>query len=55
MTDIKKYLEDENVAISVQALFNLIGKCKKTGRPLDILQRVRPRKLNDRMMAFMSQ
>ena len=54
MVDIRKRLEEENIAISLQALFNLIRKYSETGRLMDHPRRARPRKLNDEMMAFMN-
>lgn len=52
--DIRKRLEEENISISLQALFNLIKKHRDVGRLLDLPRRARPRKLNDEMMAFMN-
>ena len=49
------HLAEENIAISLQALFNLLRKHKDTGRLIDLPRRARPRKLNDEMMAFLNQ
>lgn len=55
VADIRKRLKEENITISLQALFNLIRKHNDTGRIMDLPRRARPRKLNDDMMAFVSQ
>ena len=49
------HLAEENIAISLQALFNLLRKHKDTGRLMDLPRRARPRKLSDETMAFLNQ
>ena len=43
VADIRKRLAEENIAISLQALFNLLRKHKDTGRLIDLPRRPRPR------------
>ena len=52
--EIKKRLNEENISISLQALFNLVKKYSETGKLIDITRRTRPRKLTGQMMAMLN-
>ena len=51
VVDIRKHLSEENISISLQALFNLVKKYKL----LDLPRRTRPKKLTGEMMAMLNQ
>ena len=55
VADIRKHLEEENIVVSLQALFNLLRKHKETGKLMDLPRRARPRKLSSEMMVFLNQ
>ena len=54
VSQIKKRLQEENIIISSQALFNLSKKFKDTGKLIDLPRRTRPRKLSREMMVFLN-
>ena len=54
VSQIKKQLQEENIIISSQALFNLLKKFKDTGKLIDLPWRTRPRKLSREMMVFLN-
>ena len=54
VSQIKKRLQEENIIISSQALFNLLKKFKYTGKLIDLPRRTRPRKLSRVMMVFLN-
>ena len=54
VSQIKKRLQEENIIISSQALFNLLKKFKDTGKLIDLPRRTRPRKLSREMMVFLN-
>lgn len=45
----------ENIHISLVALYNLLKKYEEMGKLIDLPRRTRPRKLNDVMRAFLNQ
>ena len=55
VTDIRKRLKEENIIISLQALFNLLRKHRETMKLMDLPRRARPRKLSNEMMVFLNQ
>ena len=55
VSQIKKRLEQENIHISVVALYNLLKKYNQLGRLIDLPRRTRPTKLNDVMQLFLNQ
>ena len=55
VSQIKKRLQEENILVSSQALFNLLKKFKDTGKLIDLLRRTRPRKLSREMMVFLNE
>ena len=55
IAEIRKCLNEENVSISLQALFNLVKKYKETSILLDLPRRTRPRKLTGEMMATLNE
>ena len=55
VVDIRKCLSEENISISLQALYNLVKKYNETGKLLDLPRRTRPRKLTGEMMAMLNQ
>ena len=55
VTDIRKCLKEENIIISLQALFNLLRKHREIIKLMDLPRWVRPRKLNNEMMVFLNQ
>ena len=50
----KKRLQEENIIISSQALFNILKKFTDTGKLIDLPQRTRPRKLSREIMVFLN-
>ena len=52
---IRKRLNQENISISLQALFSLVKKYKETGKLKDMPRETRPRKLTEGMMAVLNQ
>ena len=55
VSQIKKRLEQENIHISVVALYNLLRKYNQLGRLIDLPCRTRPTKLNNVMQLFLNQ
>ena len=55
IAEIRKRLNEENVSISLQALFNLVKKYKERSTLLDLPRRTRPRKLTGEMMAMFNE
>ena len=55
VVDIRKRLSEENISISLQALYNLVKKYNETGKLLDLPRRTRPRKLTGEIMAMLNQ
>lgn len=55
IAEIKKRLNEENISISLQSLFNLVKKHNETGKLIDLPRRTRPRKLTREMMALLNQ
>ena len=55
VVDIRKRLSEENISISLQALFNLVKKYNEMGKLLDRPRRTRPRKMTGEMMAMFNQ
>ena len=55
VVDIRKRLNEENISISLQALFNLIKKYNEMSKLLYLPQRTRLRKLTGEMMAMLDQ
>jgi len=55
IAQIKKRLQEENIHISLPALYNLLKKYNDTGKLIDLRRRTRPRKLNEAMRAFLNQ
>ena len=53
--DNRKRLSEENISISLQALFNLVKKYNETGKLLDLPRRTRPRKLTGEIMTILNQ
>ena len=48
--EIRRRLREENVFISLQALWSLVRKHRETGKVSDLPRRSRPRKLSQEMM-----
>ena len=55
VSQIKKRLEQENIRISLVALYNLLKKYNQLGRLIDLPRRTRPTKLNNVMRLFLNQ
>ena len=55
VADITKRLNEENISISQQAIFNLIRKYSETRSLLDLPRRARPRKLKEPMLQFLNE
>lgn len=55
VAEIRKRLNEENISISLQALFSLLKKYNEAGTLLDLPRRTRPRKLTEEMMAMFNQ
>ena len=55
VSQIKKRLKQENINISLAALYNLLKKYNETGKLIDLPRRTRPIKLNNVMRAFINQ
>ena len=55
VSQIKKRLEQENIRISLVALYNLLKKYNLLGRLIDLPRRTRPTKLNNVMRLFLNQ
>ena len=47
---MRRQLREENIFISLQALWSLVRKHRETGKVSDLPQRSRPRKLSQEMM-----
>ena len=52
---MKKRLEQENIRISLVALYNLLKKYNQLGRLINLPRRTRPTKLNNVMRLFLNQ
>lgn len=55
VSDITKRLNEENISISRQAIFNLIRKYRETGSLLDLPRRARDKKLTDPMLQVLNE
>ena len=55
VSDITKRLNEENISISRQAIFNLIKKYRETGSLLDLPRRARDRKLREPMLQALNE
>ena len=55
VSQIKKWLEQENIQISLVALYNLLKKYNQLGRLINLPRRTRPTKLNNVMQLFLNQ
>ena len=55
VSQIKKRLIQENIHISLVALYKLLKKYEETGKLIDFPRRTCPKKLNDVMRAFLNQ
>ena len=55
VSDITKRLNEENISISRQAIFNLIKKYRETGSLLDLSRRARDRKLKEPMLQVLNE
>ena len=55
VSDITKRLNEENISISRQAIFNLIRKHRETGSVLDLPRRARDRKLTEPMIHVLNE